>query len=171
MTARSRKSPATIDVIERAPAWRRALPRAPAICRAAAIAALARGAGRLAGAEVAIVLADDALVAQLNRTYRGIAKPTNVLSFATGEPLRRAAPLRLLGDVVLAYGTIAREAREQRKTLADHVAHLVVHGVLHLLGFDHERDREARRMEALEVAALASLGIADPYRAHGSAHG
>ena len=171
MPARSRKAPATIAVVERTPAWRRALPQAPAICRAAAAAALARGPGKLMGAEVSVVLADDALVARLNRTYRGIAKPTNVLSFAAAAPARPAAPLRLLGDVVLAYGTIAREARAQDKTLADHLAHLVVHGVLHLLGFDHERDREARRMEALEVAVLAGLGIADPYRVRESTHG
>ncbi|MDE2166059.1 MAG: rRNA maturation RNase YbeY [Alphaproteobacteria bacterium] len=171
MTARHRKSAVTIDVIERAPSWRRALPAAPAICRAAAAAALTRGAGRLKGAEVSIVLADDALSARLNRTYRGIPRPTNVLSFATAEPPRGAAALRLLGDVVLAYGTIAREARAQGKSLADHLAHLVVHGVLHLLGFDHERDREARRMEALEVAVLAGLGIADPYQAREPVHG
>lgn len=171
MIARRKPQPATIDVIERAPSWRRALPTAPAICRAAAAAALARGAGRLEGAEVSIVLADDALVAKLNRAYRGIAKPTNVLSFAMAEPARRSAPLRLLGDVVLAHGTVAREARAQGKTLADHLTHLVVHGVLHLLGFDHERAREARRMEALEVAVLAGLGISDPYRAREPAHG
>ena len=171
MSARRRKKLATIDVIERAPAWRRALPNAAAICRAAAAAALARGVGGLADAEISIVLADDALVAKLNRTYRGISKPTNVLSFASDEPRRRSAPLALLGDVVLAYGVIAREAREQHKTLADHLAHLVVHGVLHLLGFDHERERAARRMEALEVAVLAGLGVADPYRAREAAHG
>ena len=120
---------------------------------------------------MSIVLVDDVLIAKLNRTYRGIAKPTNVLSFASAEPPRRNTPLRLLGDVVLAYGTIAREAHEQGKSLADHVAHLVVHGVLHLLGFDHVRNAEARRMEALEVAILAGLDVADPYRARESAHG
>ncbi|MGH6976532.1 MAG: rRNA maturation RNase YbeY, partial [Stellaceae bacterium] len=79
--------------------------------------------------------------------------------------------LRLLGDVVVAHGTIAREARAQGKTLADHLAHLIVHGVLHLLGFDHERAAEARRMEALEVTILARLGVADPYRVREAAHG
>lgn len=171
MTAANRKRPATIDVIERAAAWRRALPKAPEICRSAAAAALAHAAARLSGAELAIVLADDALIAKLNRTYRGIAKPTNVLSFASAEPARRGASVRLLGDVIVAHGTIAREARVQGKTLADHLAHLVVHGVLHLLGFDHERAVEARRMEALEVAILAGLGVADPYRLHEPADG
>jgi probable rRNA maturation factor len=171
MSARASKKPVTIDVIERAPAWRRALPKAPALCRTAARAALARAAGKLGAAELAIVLADDALVAVLNRDYRGIAKPTNVLSFASAEPAPRGPSLRLLGDVVLAYGTIAREARAQGKTLADHLAHLVVHGVLHLLGFDHARAGEARRMEALEVAILGELGVADPYRAREPARG
>jgi len=171
MSARASKKPITIDVIERAPAWRRALPKAPALCRVAARAALARAAGKLGAAELAIVLADDALVAALNRDYRGISKPTNVLSFASAAPAPRGTSLRLLGDVVLAYGTIAREARAQGKTLADHLAHLVVHGVLHLLGFDHERAGEARRMEALEVAILDELGVADPYRAREPAHG
>jgi len=171
MNAARKKKPATIDVIERAAVWRRALPDAPEICRTAAAAALARGAAGVAGAELSIVLADDDLVAKLNRTYRGIAKPTNVLSFASAEPARRRAPLRLLGDVVVAHGTIAREARAQGKTLTDHLTHLVVHGVLHLLGFDHERTAEARRMEALEVAILARLGVADPYRTREAAHG
>ncbi|HYL31883.1 MAG TPA: rRNA maturation RNase YbeY [Stellaceae bacterium] len=171
MSARTKRTGATIDVIERAAAWRRALPNAPMLCRTAAAAAMARAARGLAGAELSIVLADDALIAELNRTYRGIAKPTNVLSFASAEPKRRRTKLRLLGDVVVAHGTVAREARAQGKTLADHLAHLVVHGVLHLLGFDHERAAEARRMEALEVTILAGLGIADPYRAREAAHG
>lgn len=171
MKAANRKKPATVDVIERAAAWRRALPNAPAICRDAAAAVLAHAAAGLTGAELAIVLADDALIAKLNRTYRGVAKPTNVLSFASAEPTRRRTSLRLLGDVVVAHGTIAREARAQGKTLADHLTHLVVHGVLHLLGFDHERAVEARRMEALEVTILADLGVANPYRLREPAHG
>ncbi|MDE2227530.1 MAG: rRNA maturation RNase YbeY [Alphaproteobacteria bacterium] len=171
MIAGARTSSVTIDVTERAAAWRRALPKAAAICRTAAAAALERAGGKRAGTELSIVLADDALVADLNRTYRGIAKPTNVLSFSCSEPAGASARPRLLGDVVLAYGTIAREARAQRKSLGDHLAHLVVHGVLHLLGFDHERAAEARRMERLEVEALAGLGIADPYRARELAGG
>lgn len=171
MKAANRKKPATIDVIERAAAWRRALPNAPAICRNAAAAALTHAAVGLTRVELAIVLADDALIAKLNQTYRGKSKPTNVLSFASAEPARRRTSLRLLGDVVVAYGTIAREARAQGKTLADHLTHLVVHGVLHLLGFDHERAVKARRMEALEVTILAGLGVADPYRVREPAHG
>ncbi len=122
-------------------------------------------------AEISVVLADDAVVHRLNRDYRGKDKPTNVLSFAlqddsTPEHQDRqddpAAPL-LLGDVILAFETVEGEARAQGKALAAHVSHLVVHGVLHLLGYDHESDEDADTMERLETRILAGLGIADPY--------
>ena len=105
---------------------------------------------------VCLVLADDALQRRLNREFRGRDKSTNVLSF-DGAPAA-------LGDVVLALETIAAEAEAQGKPLADHVAHLVVHGVLHLLGYDHETQGQARSMERLEIEILAGLGIGDPYR-------
>ncbi|MFD1624635.1 rRNA maturation RNase YbeY [Azospirillum griseum] len=117
-------------------------------------------------AELSLVLADNALVQQLNRDYRGKDKPTNVLSFALTEAEEpdpeEGAPV-LLGDVILAYETVQREAAEQNKSPDDHLSHLVMHGVLHLLGYDHETDDEAEEMEALETRLLASLGIADPY--------
>ncbi|MBP2311666.1 rRNA maturation RNase YbeY [Azospirillum soli] len=119
-------------------------------------------------AELSVVLADDALVHRLNREYRGKDKPTNVLSFALTEAeepeVDEDAPI-LLGDVILAWETVAREAAEQGKTPSDHMSHLVVHGVLHLLGYDHETDDEAEEMEQLEVQVLETLGIADPYAA------
>lgn len=113
--------------------------------------------------EVCVVLSDDAAVRDLNRTWRGQDKPTNVLSFpATGS--HHGAGPRLVGDVVLAYETVLRESAAETKPLRDHLAHLVVHGTLHLLGEDHETgEDEARAMERLEIAALASLGIPDPY--------
>ncbi|HEX3498916.1 MAG TPA: rRNA maturation RNase YbeY [Stellaceae bacterium] len=163
----------TIDIAEPCAAWREALPRRRALCRAAARAALAAApSGWVApetGAELSIVLGDDALLRRLNRQWRGKDKPTNVLAFPAdegatrGAPSPGAAPL-LLGDVVLAFGTVAGEAAAQGKTLAGHLAHLVVHGVLHLLGFDHEEAAAALRMEALETTVLAGIGIADPYR-------
>ncbi len=110
--------------------------------------------------ELSIVLADDALVQHLNKTWRGKDQPTNVLSFPAGE---NTAGIDHLGDIVLALETITREAREQDKKPADHLTHLVVHGMLHLLGYDHEDDDEAEEMEALERRILAGLGIADPY--------
>jgi probable rRNA maturation factor len=99
----------------------------------------------------------------LNRTWRGKDKPTNVLSFPAPEQPGAAGP-RHLGDIALAFETLARESEEESKELAHHFAHLIVHGVLHLLGYDHEVEAEAEIMEALEVKALARLGITDPYR-------
>jgi probable rRNA maturation factor len=97
----------------------------------------------------------------LNRQYRGKDYATNVLSFPVDLP--RGVASTLLGDLVICAPVVAREAREQGKTPRDHYAHLTVHGVLHLLGFDHQDERDATRMEALETRVLAGLGIADPY--------
>jgi probable rRNA maturation factor len=117
------------------------------------------------GAELTIVLTDDETVQRLNRQYRGIDKPTNVLSFGRtnggSEPVAGAPAI--LGDVVLARQTVAAEAASQGKRIANHAAHLVVHGVLHLLGYDHQAAREAHLMEAIEIQVLAELGVANPY--------
>jgi len=133
-------------------AWDRALPGAERLVRKAAQAAL--GARKRS---LTVALADDRRVRALNKRDRRKDKPTNVLSYPSGEK-------QFLGDVVLARQTIWREARAQKKKPADHVAHLVVHGTLHLLGHDHETSKaDAERMEALERRILARLGIADPY--------
>lgn len=122
--------------------------------------AVARTPGVLERASsVSIALSSDEDVARLNAAYRGKCKPTNVLSFPAG----RGAPAGFLGDIALAAETITREAAEQGAPFAHHVQHLVVHGLLHLLGYDHETDADAERMEALETSILASLGVADPY--------
>ncbi|MBI1260167.1 MAG: rRNA maturation RNase YbeY [Rhizobiales bacterium] len=110
--------------------------------------------------ELSIVLADDDFVQGLNRKWRQKDKPTNVLSFPAGE---NTGGTDHLGDIVLAFETISREAVEQKKTMADHFSHLVVHGMLHLMGYDHEDEGEAEDMESLERDILAGLGIADPY--------
>ena len=109
---------------------------------------------------VAVMLADDDTVAELNQRFRGKSGPTNVLSFPAP-----ANPEGQIGDIVLAYGVCAREAAEQGKTLEHHLMHLTVHGVLHLLGYDHEADDEAEAMEALERSILETLGVSDPYAA------
>jgi probable rRNA maturation factor len=100
---------------------------------------------------------------RLNRTWRGKDKPTNVLSFPGGEPLIPGGAAAELGDLAICAAVVAREAREQRKALQAHWAHMVIHGVLHLLGHDHENDRDARVMEALEVQLLAGFGYSNPY--------
>jgi probable rRNA maturation factor len=142
--------------------WRRGVPGVVGLCRRAAHAALAAGAPRLGAAEVSILLADDALLRVLNRDWRGKDRPTNVLAFP-GELANGGAVAALLGDVVVGYETSAAEARAAARPLADHLAHLVVHGVLHLLGHDHRRQAEAQRMERLETRILAGLGVPDPY--------
>lgn len=112
------------------------------------------------GAEVSLLFTDDAAVRALNARWRQIDKPTNVLSFpGVGE----AETAMTLGDIALAFETTRREADAEGKTLADHTAHLIAHGFLHLVGFDHETDEEAEDMEAMERDILKSLGVPDPY--------
>jgi len=109
--------------------------------------------------DLVIRFAGDRAVAELNEKWRGKRSSTNVLSF----PAARGSQNRFLGDVILSAGVIRREARAQGKSPDDHAAHLVVHGVLHLLGHDHEDARAARRMERIEISALGAIGIANPY--------
>ena len=142
-------------------AWTAALPDAVAVVERAATVAQ----GAVTG-DVVVLLTDDAAVHDLNLRFRDRDRPTNVLSFPAAES---AAPH--LGDLVLAHGVCAAEAAAQGKSLADHVTHLTVHGVLHLLGRDHVDAVEAEAMEAEERTLLASLGVADPYRPHDPAHG
>jgi probable rRNA maturation factor len=137
--------------------WIAALPDVEHLVQTAAQAALA---GTALGDDVvvAVLLAGDDAVADLNQRFRGRAGPTNVLSFPAPPN-----PEGQIGDIALAFGVCAREARDQNKPLEDHLAHLTVHGVLHLLGYDHETDGEAEAMEALERSVLETLGVPDPY--------
>jgi probable rRNA maturation factor len=147
-----------IDIEIEDPAWDQALPGAEALVRAAAEAALSsEGAD---GEGVTLLLTDDATVRDLNARFREKDAATNVLSFPAPHN-----PERHLGDVALAFGVCAREAGEQGKPLAHHLQHLVAHGVLHLLGYDHMTDAEAEAMEGLERVVLAGLGVPDPYAA------
>jgi probable rRNA maturation factor len=113
------------------------------------------------GAEVSFLFCDDARIRELNRQFRGKDQPTNVLSFPGPEPLEST---QFLGDIAMAYETIAREAEEQGKTLEHHSRHMIVHGFLHLLGYDHEDLSEAEEMETKEIRILQSLGVENPYR-------
>jgi probable rRNA maturation factor len=114
------------------------------------------------GAELSLLLTDDKRIRIVNRDWRGFDKATNVLSFPAAPPARIGSS-PVIGDIVLAFETIVREAEAEEKSFGDHLSHLVIHGLLHLVGEDHETEAEAQRMEALETAALARLGIADPY--------
>jgi probable rRNA maturation factor len=107
---------------------------------------------------VTVLLTTDARLRELNANFRGIDKATNVLSFSPGRDQGG-----YLGDIALALGVVSKEARSQRKTVPAHAAHLALHGMLHLLGHDHEKANDAKRMEALEIALLEHLGIANPY--------
>jgi probable rRNA maturation factor len=161
--SRKPKLPIAIDIKVEAGGW----PRKPALrslVRKAVEAALREvGAEAGAGTEISVVFTDDAHIRTLNAGWRGKDKPTNVLSFPAfpTKPGEKIPPM--LGDIVLAAETVAREAGLEGKPLDHHISHLVIHGLLHLMGHDHEDDREAERMETLERAALARLAIPDPY--------
>ncbi|MBC8158618.1 MAG: rRNA maturation RNase YbeY [Alphaproteobacteria bacterium] len=164
-----------IDVSVAAGPWWEELPQAEDMARRAAQSAYDHAATKAANhaplgkaAEAALVLADDAFIRRLNRDYRARDEATNVLSFAAldGEAVIQnadaGAPV-LLGDMIVAFETVAREAEAQGKSVRDHFSHLVVHAMLHLLGYDHETGAQAESMEEMEILILSGLGIADPY--------
>ena len=152
----------SLDISVPSSLWR-GLPRARAIARETiAVAAAESGAALREGVEVSLCLTDDTALRALNARWRGIDKPTNVLSFPSASG-GRLGDATILGDIALAYETLAREAENLGVPLADHYRHLIAHGFLHLIGYDHETDAEAERMEALETRILARLGAADPY--------
>lgn len=167
--------PETVLVTIGAARWRAVLDDAPALCRQAVRATLARAArGSLAAGEVGVRLDDDRAVRRLNAEHRGQDRATNVLAFPlleldqgrlSEESAHEPNPPgpALLGDVVLALETVCAEARRQHRPVGAHLCHLVTHGTLHLLGFDHQDDDQARVMEDLERAVLADLGLPDPY--------
>ncbi|MBI0167824.1 rRNA maturation RNase YbeY [Bartonella sp. M0280] len=113
--------------------------------------------------ELSLVFTNDADIREINGKWRHIDKPTNVLSFPAFALQPGQEPGEILGDIVIARETVAREAAEEHKSFDDHLSHLVVHGLLHLMGYDHQNDEEAEQMETLERKILASLGISDPY--------
>lgn len=159
--------PLDLDIIVEAGDWSAFADAEGAVRQAASALAAAPEAAGLAGREATVVLADDAMVRDLNKTYRHKDAPTNVLSFPfLAPPGMSPLQARALGDVILAAETLLREAAEMGISPKDHLQHLVIHGLLHLLGFDHIVEDEAQCMEAIETAVLAGLGIADPYAAH-----
>ena len=148
-----------IDVIIDSPGWKRHPAAASLVRRAVTTAAPAPA----RTCELAVMLTDDKSIRALNRQWRGKNAATNVLSFPAAPGGRSAA--RLLGDIVIAYETTAAESRAEGKPFDHHLVHLVVHGFLHLLGYDHESDREAEEMERRERKILAQLDVPDPYAA------
>jgi probable rRNA maturation factor len=147
--------PLTVDIAATA-AWEKALPRLPALTKKVLAAALPKKFAPQR-CEVSVVFTTDTKIHALNRQWRGKDKPTNVLSFPLSPPAH-------FGDIVLALQTIKREATNENKTLEQHVAHLLVHGMLHLLGYDHEDDADARTMMRKETTILRDLGYANPYQ-------
>lgn len=147
----------TLDVIVESTLWNKN-PDAETIVRDALAVAAKNTAPD--NAEVAILLTDDSAIREINRQWRDQDKPTNVLSFPAAAAGKEAAHL---GDIVIAYETLASEAAAENKPFAHHLAHLVIHGYLHLLGYDHMTDADAARMEQLETTLLHQLGIPDPY--------
>lgn len=121
-------------------------------------------AARQGSAEISLVFTNDIHICSLNEEYRGKPSATNVLSFPALPPDSEACNHQLLlGDVVLSFETITNEAQDQGKDFENHLCHLIIHGVLHLLGYDHEIDADAEKMERIEISALAQLGVANPY--------
>ncbi len=154
----------SVDILVESPLWE-GEPEHQAILRQA-IATAARAASSKP-AELAIVLTDDSAIRALNRKWRGRDEPTNVLSFPAGSARAVTDQAAHLGDIVIAYETSAREASGERKPFAQHLAHLAVHGYLHLLGFDHATEDQAVVMERLEAEILSHLGVANPYCGRG----
>lgn len=150
-----------IEIAVECPAWQELGDLEIIVAQCVDLALRELGEKLLKGAEVSLLFCDDARMRELNRQFRGKDKATNVLSFPGVDPLDSA---RFLGDIALAHETIAREAEEQGKSFEHHVRHMIVHGFLHLLGYDHEAEAEALEMEAMEIRILERLGIENPYR-------
>ena len=153
------------EVLVVAACWQEA-PDAESIIQRAIAAAAESVDADVGEAELAVMLTDDSGIRTLNGNWRGIDKPTNVLSFPALQPTGARKPgdaPRMLGDIAIAYQTTRREADEEQKPFRHHLSHLAVHGFLHLIGYDHEKDADAEAMEALEIEILAQLGIPDPY--------
>jgi|SRR5262245_8401965 len=161
---RIRRAPA-IDIMVESPRWKseRGI---PALLRRAVVAAADLVPTR--PGEIAIVLTDDSAMRALNRAWRHKDAPTNVLSFPASQPRAGAIMPSLMGDIVIAYETSTREAKAEGKPLQHHLAHLAVHGFLHLVGYDHEAEADAEAMEQLEIAVLARLKVPNPYIARGA---
>ncbi len=156
--SRAARNTTKIDILVESDLWREPAKVKSILRRAVREAAAVLSTRR---EEIAIVLTDDSAIRLLNRQWRGIDKATNVLSFPTKDAWGKSPHI---GDIVLAYETVARQARDEEKPFTHHLAHLAVHGFLHLLGYDHQRTKDAETMEQIEREILRRLAIANPYR-------
>ena len=158
--AKAKRTPA-IDIEIQSPLW----DQQPAAEQAVREAVAAAAALSTSGGEVSILLTDDSAVRVLNRDWRGIDKPTNVLSFPLGDPGPLGDPALpwLIGDIVIAYETLTRECADEDRDFLHHLAHLTVHGYLHLVGYDHQDDAQADEMEALESRIMTRMQLPDPW--------
>lgn len=153
------QAPPAVEIDVQSPLWD-AQPGAESAVRAAVAAAAAHS---TSGGEVSILLTDDSAVRELNREWRGIDKATNVLSFPAPETMSKGAA-GILGDIVIAYETLARESTDEDRDFLHHLTHLTVHGYLHLVGYDHQDDAQATDMEALESKIMTHMQLPDPWQ-------
>lgn len=163
LTATALLHPLELDLLVEAGTWPEEEMLKRLVDRAAGAVFAEIGTAWSGASELSIVFSDDANIRELNAGWRGKDKPTNVLSFPAFPVSGGGSLPPMLGDIVLAAETVLREAELEQKPLENHISHLVIHGLLHLLGYDHETDAEAEEMEAAERAALARLAIPDPY--------
>ncbi len=153
-----------LEIVAEDDLWTQTLPDAEALADSAIQSSFAQ-AGYSESASICILLTTDSRIKTLNQTYRGKDTPTNVLSFPAQEMPPIPGEPRLLGDIALAYETLDQEAKQANLDLRDHFLHLIVHASLHLIGYTHDVDEEADRMEAHEIAALSEIGVSNPYEA------
>ncbi len=159
-------SPLILDIEIQCESWRQSVVALDGVCARAADAVIAATGGVAPGTEVSLMLCDDDFIQDLNHRYRDKDAATNVLAFPLDEvstPVARDGPPVLLGDIIIAHGTVVREASAAGRAIDHHLCHMVVHGMLHLLGFDHDADTAAVEMETMETRILATLGVPDPY--------
>jgi len=157
--AKAAKKTPVVEIDMQSPLW----DSQPAAARTVRAAIAAAAALSTSGGEVSILLTDDSAVRVLNRDWRGIDKPTNVLSFPAPENISKGAA-GILGDIVIAYETLMRECADEDRDFLHHLAHLTVHGYLHLVGYDHQNDKEAGAMEALESRIMTRMKLPDPWQ-------
>ena len=160
---KDKTAPTMIDILVKKSAWNRIANIRDDIHMAVTAALVATGKEGNEPVSVAVLLTGDDEIREFNKRFRQVDKPTNVLAFPAPEELVDMGEMRALGDVVLAYDTTSREAAGQAIDLSDHLTHLVIHGMLHLLGYDHLSDDEAEAMEALESRIMSALGRPDPH--------